>query len=321
MKPEDITFVFQGQEFFRGGINCTLNSLIKTRKLFPFSEIILSTWREIDEKKYSEIGVKVIQSSDPGSCSLDLKNEVPMNLERQFLSSSVGINEVETTYAVKLRSDLEPTNTNILKEIECKNIKRSRDLNYSFLQQRLLVLDVTSINPHLREELPFHPCDWVYAGLTEDLRKIFPINHKVDEYVITDYYKSHAKPRNNPFPNSTARIHSESYIFSEAIKRQYKLDFKHLSDSSNGNIQISEKYIFNNLYIVSMRKAGLKSCKHQISFSNYARTYSTSSWKKLGKNKDTRARADFRVLLAEQLLMFEIYLNKTLRAIGKLHAK
>jgi len=288
MDEKDLTFVFQGPEVFLNNENLTLRAIKKTRQMFPNSPIIFSTWDGVETDKYLEFQVKAVLSKDPGSVYRDKENNILMNLNRQMRSASRGLSESTTKYSVKLRSDLVPRNRNILKCLNSPEIFYPRNPIYSKTTNRVVVLDVTSIDPKLEEPLPFHPCDWFYAGLTSDLRLFFPLGRSCDEETISLYYEQNQKPENNPFPSSLARYHPESWIFVEAVKDFMDFDFKHLSDISGENIDISENLIYNNLMIASLRKTGWKSLKHKIKIMNYTRTYSTSSWKTIGKIKKSR---------------------------------
>lgn len=288
MDEKDLTFVFQGPEVFLSNENLTLKAIKKTRKIFPNSPVIFSTWDGVETDKYTELQVRVVLSEDPGSTCRDKENNIMMNLNRQLRSASRGLSESKTKYSVKLRSDLMPRNRNILNCLNSPEVFYPRDSIYSKTANRVIVLDVTSIDPKLEEPLPFHPCDWFYAGLTSDLRLFFPLGRICDEETISHYYEQNQKPENNPFPSSMARYHPESWIFAEALKDFVGFEFRHLSDISGDNIEISEKLIYNNLVIASLRKTGWKSLKHRIKIMNYTRTYSTNSWKTIGEIENSR---------------------------------
>jgi hypothetical protein len=288
VSEDEVTIVFQGPEVWSGANNLTFLAVSSARKMFPNAPIVFSTWQGVDNAVYAPLDVLVVNSIDPGSIHRDEPNGILLNLQRQLDSSSIGLNTVETKYSVKLRSDLAFRRRNLLELLSGNRISLRRDPEYCFLKNRVVVLDVTSIDPRLKEELPFHPCDWLYAGLTEDLRCLFPVGIMVDENEIATYYKSNPKPINNPFPTSSARYHPESFIFYNAMKKFTDIEFSHLSDTANNNIELSERLIFNNLYIVSMKKIGVKSLKHKIPLKNYVRTYSEHSWIKLGNSSFSR---------------------------------
>jgi hypothetical protein len=319
MKEQDLTIVFQGPEIFSNGINITYVAIETARKQFPKTHIIFSTWSVANMRKYTDLNVEVLISEDPGSSFRDEKNQIMMNLQRQLTSTAIGISAVKTEFAIKIRSDLAFANRNILEIFNTLNYKGKRNQRYVFLNSRVVVLDVTSINPNLVEPLPFHPCDWFYAGKTQDLKVIFPIQMSIDEEEITKYYLTRPKPLNNPFPFSTARFHPESYIFSKAVEKFIDIRFDHLSDIGNNNIKESEQAIFNNLYIVSMKVAGVKSLKHRIPISNYRRTYSTISWQKIAPEKcSVHFKIDLRYHISILTYFIEVSYGKTFRILRKL---
>lgn len=286
----DLTFVFQGPEVIIEGANYTLKAIRSAKIQFPQAKIVFSTWEGLNTAEYEKLDAKIILSKDPGSHLRDVTNGIYLNLERQLITSGVGLREVDTKYAIKIRSDMKITSRNLLRVLNRDLLTHNREKEYTYLRERVVVLDVTSIDPKLVEPLPFHPCDWLYAGLTEDLKVIFPSHVSIDEKAIATYYMANRKPENNPFPTSMARFHPESYIFSKAMENFTKINFDHLSDIESNNIYLSERQIFNNLYITSQKDLGVKSLKHKIRITNYRRTYSLSSWRALDPSRGERSR-------------------------------
>lgn len=318
MTEDNLTIVFQGPEVISNAINITFSAIETARTRFPGTRIIFSTWSVASMKEYIDLGVEVLISKDPGSPLRDEKNKILMNLQRQLTSTSAGITAVKTEFAIKIRSDMTFANRNIIQLMDSLQHKGKRKEQYTFLNERVIVLDVTSINPKLVEPLPFHPCDWFYAGKTEDLKILFPIQSSIDEDEIAKYYITRPRPQNNPFPSSTARFHPESYIFSKAVEKYIDIQFEHVSDTGNNNIQVSEQVIFSNLYIVSMRNAGVKSLKHRVPISNYRRTYSTVSWQKISPEQfSVHFKIDIRYLFSVLAYFVTVSYRKTLRILWK----
>jgi hypothetical protein len=76
---------------------------------------------------------------------------------------------------------------------------------------------------------------------------------------------------------------------------------------------------FNNLYIISLNSAGLKSLKHKISITNYRRTYSTISWRRLQKGSSPiNWPWDIRLAIAKTMHRILFLTNFLRRLVAKL---
>jgi hypothetical protein len=169
IKGEEITFVVQGPVVadLNNGYTSKLCDSIK--KFFPHSPLIFSTW---SGQSVANLKVdRLIFSKDPGPLYLDENRIYVNNINRQITSTIAGLEAVETRFAVKLRSDL-IFKGDILKQlinhyVECKP-KPS-----GILTRYCIVSNFTSIRPSKYAPYLFHPCDWIFAGLTSDVRKIW----------------------------------------------------------------------------------------------------------------------------------------------------
>jgi len=102
INDSEITFVIQGAV----DPDRTSKSIELLKGLFPQSQIILSSWEGTD---VSSIDCKnILLNEDPGGAIrfIDKKNNVNLdNINRQIVSTLSGLQQVNTKYAVKLRSD------------------------------------------------------------------------------------------------------------------------------------------------------------------------------------------------------------------------
>ena len=276
MEYQDITFVVQGPVTFKNNIDITLVCLKSIEKNYPHSKIIFSTWEnQILNSEYDLF--KVIRNVDPGSGYRDKNKSIFNNINRQIISSLNGIRLVETKYAVKVRSDIYFNNNNLVSYISKYN---NYDIDYKFLKERVIVTNVTSINPKKKQKLPFHPCDWIYFGLKEDLECIFTIP-LVNEPEFSDWFLAHKIPASSPFNDITARYSAENYIWSNFLRKFVKIEFENLADLSDKNIELTDITFANNLIILSPKKLGILNLKTNLGKAYSQYTYSFNEWKKI----------------------------------------
>jgi hypothetical protein len=274
-----ISFVVQGGIKTELDIKSVAKCTESIRKFFPRSQIIISTWLENDVSGLDFD--KCVISEDPGATIFDDKNQTFQNVNRQIVSSRNGIMQCETKYTIKIRNDLYFTNSNILKWMErieyINNIEKYPIIG----EQPIIVTNVTSVNPRKKIKLPFHPCDWIYAGNTKDLIQIFEIPQMPQSWIR--YFQDRPHPENWPEKTYLSRFPAESYIWSSYLKKKVELDFKHGSDMFGANTTISEQIFGSELIVVPLRLLGLKSSKHQIYEHKLRDMYSYSEYRSISK--------------------------------------
>lgn len=306
MKYQDITFIVQGPVTFKNGTDLTLICLHSIENNFPNSKIIFSTWEnQVLSTDYDSFNI--IRSIDPGSGYRDKKKSIFNNINRQIISTLNGINLVDTKYAVKVRSDIYFNNNALIKY----NFKYDKyDLDYKFLKERVVVTNVTSINPKKKQKLPFHPCDWIYFGLKEDLESIFTIP-LVSEPEFSNWFLNHKVPSSSPFHDNVARYSAENYIWSNFLRKFLEIKFENLADLSEGNIDLTEKSFANNLVIAHPEKLGIENLKTNLGLEYYQYTYTTNDWKKI-YNKYANGRAKISLIDMEKISILKSLIMRKL---------
>lgn len=274
INSSELSFVVQGPIYQ----DITDKVCESIRKYFPECEIVLSTWEGSNTEglKYD----KAVFSKDPGSTQRVENQKILMNANRQYISSKNGIEVSNRRLIVKTRSDIVFKNNNLLERLETLTTYNLKDQEYNFLKSRIIVTNVTSVNPHKTLQMPYHLCDWFYAGLAEDIKDLFDIPlYPEEEYA--SWYKTYEKPINDS-TDSLARYAAESYIIIEFVKKYKHINFKHSFDILNNNIEISERVIANNFIIYSNRQLGFNSLKNKYLSKSYLyNTYTHSDWLKL----------------------------------------
>jgi len=275
----ELTFVVQGaisNMKERDNVNALLESI---QRYFPESTVVLSTWSKA-LPVYSRID-EIVFSKDPGAQITDDKNQIYHNVNRQILSSATGLNLVKTKYAIKVRNDLIFINDNIMTWLGLiVRAQESGDIP-KFGRQRILVTDVTSVRPDRYLQLPFHPCDWIYMGTTHDLINLFDIPRYPQEWMR--YFEKNPFPVNWPDSNQLSRFPTESYIWSEYIKKYTKINFDHGSDCSQQNLENSRNFFASELVVVPLKNLGIKSLKHNINWDRYLPMYDYATWRRISR--------------------------------------
>lgn len=165
----------------QGPLNEYSYSVAKHYLDVPFvNNIVISCWETNDyDAPLISNRIKIIRNKE-------LENPGIGNRNRQILTSFVGLNQVETEFAVKLRSDQ-------------KISLESMQLMYDFYEQfkdRQLTYENDQSKPHNRicvagmfRNLPFHPRDHLFWGNKYDLLELFDIPHDLTPHTFKPNYE------------------------------------------------------------------------------------------------------------------------------------
>lgn len=255
MENKDITFVVQGPVRER-----TMDTLESIRNNFKGSKIILSTWEgsRVDNLSYDS----VVYSKDPGEINITKNNHIvgKENTNRQIVSTHSGLLNVQTKYAVKIRTDT-PILSNAIIELYYKAQDYYRDPAFSFLEERVIVSSINTIDPNSYIKFPYHISDWFFFGKTTDLLKIW--NGKIipeDEYFTEqDIQEKIFCSRGFDFGRFTA----EQLVLYYFLKNNGVDDHNYFCDVSDNKIERSIKCILANFYCSSPKKMGLFFLKYE----------------------------------------------------------
>lgn len=190
ISAQELSFLVQGPI-----VPETKKTIQSIKEFYPESSIILSAWDGMDTSSLLAIekDITVVYTEDNFENYLMTKLEYAgkkfdkkgNNLHRQLATIKKGLNFVKTKYCVKLRTDFEVTSDALLQNIS-KYKKFNLNNDYKYLTERVLITGSD-------KNFPFFFFDFVYAGLTSDLRKIFCIDIPGREYF--NYFENHI-PKN-----------------------------------------------------------------------------------------------------------------------------
>lgn len=215
MYHDNLSIVVQGPYYDEGAEHTTAYVLKTYRKIFAEAEIILSTWRDsidADQQIFKDLDIKVVFSDDPG---VDVAGQVKFNLNRQLVSSRTGLAAATKKYVIKTRTDAAIHNDVFLHYYDIHIAQKPS--GYCF-KQPVVIYALSTRNwtkgfiPHL-----FHPCDWFYFGLREDIVALFDIPN-IDERSLT-YFKDKEKPRTPSFSDLAQYTPEQWIIVAYLIKK------------------------------------------------------------------------------------------------------
>jgi len=179
-----LSIVFQGSVEKDGVLSrSAVNNIIMTRRAFPASEIIVSTWHMSPDNDMllqtlmDDIGVSVIFSDDPGPLTVsDGATQYVTNLNRMLVSSCAGLDAASRPLSIKLRTDTWLSGRGVIKLLDTYvtgPTKQERNDEFSVFRAR--VINASWFARDVRGSLPylFHPGDIFLAGWTDDLRLFF----------------------------------------------------------------------------------------------------------------------------------------------------
>ncbi|WP_422766787.1 WavE lipopolysaccharide synthesis family protein [Photobacterium leiognathi subsp. mandapamensis] len=268
IQSKEISFVIQG------AVNNTyaIKVISSIRKNFPESELILSTWNgsNINEEIRSMLDV-VLESEDPGDYTN--KEDTPINVNRQIVSTRNGISKTTREYIVKTRTDIVFENSNILYELS-RNYSRNK--LFSISNEFILASDF-STRSHLKGlKVPFWICDFIYAGKRDDIKKLFSLkNYPIDFF--SEYEKGH--PKTYQDKRHIYKYTPESYISYEYLDSKKTIKFEHSYDNNLEALRYYHNYLINNFVILNKRQLGVSSLKYYLPFSSRNYMFTNTDWR------------------------------------------
>ena len=260
IESKEITVLVQGPI-----LEFTKYSLESIRKYLPDSTIVLSTWEGSDTSNL--IYDKLVLSKDPGVLYSNSKGKLTktsaFNLNRQLVSTTNGLREISTKYALKLRSDLVLDSLDFLSYFDKFN---KRTTNYRLFSHKVIISSIftryTYTNSGDKGKIPFHYSDFFFFGLTEDLKNYFYNTPLIDKE-FTSYFSDKDIM---PTYNMNYRFTPEQYFAIECIKRNNSSALlpKDAADITLKIFKESELYLMNNFIVLDYKQSGIRSLKYKF---------------------------------------------------------
>jgi len=253
----DITVVFQGPVL--RGATSTAELIRQTRRALPRSRCVLSTWTGSD---LSDLPVdRVVLSDDPGGLpGIKCRDGATEsnNINRQLLSTQRGLRDVETRYAVKIRTDCALEHGDFLTSFE--------DIHRGSAEARLLASSLFTIDPMMFEQMPYHVSDWFQFGETSALRTYWsaPFMSEPD----ATFYEQHPHAGHSTFMDRRfrTRLAVEQYL---AVHYAQRLGFPvpaFHNDISGNVLDGHRRFLARHCIILDPWDIGLRFSKYEWAY-------------------------------------------------------
>lgn len=236
---------------------------------FPSLEIVIISWG-VDYSKYKKNllkkseNKKIIVAKDPGG-QISAKGE-KLNVNRQLVSTKLGIQNANRKYCLKIRSDIE---LDLNKTIEQYNKFNRKNITNTQNKESILIVNLTSENPKYSGRY-FSFCDWIYFGLSEDINNLIIAEPYPDKFLSFESKN-----------NSALRYNAEQWMvlkgllgddFHSIMPHSYSITETVINHYSN---------VLKSLIILNPRCLGLKSYKYNLYQFALSRMFTFKEWKKL----------------------------------------
>lgn len=261
INSKDISVVVQGAIDRENTPKC----LASIRQYLPDAEIILSTWKGSNTEGL-DYDILVL-NEDPGAtvCS---KDGTVNNVNREIVSTRTGVNASLKKYVLKIRSDLILGSNKLLK-INLQKYKRKSE--FSYFKERLIVCSIYSRYYALRQDnirtpILFHPSDWIYFGLKDDIFDLFNIS-LTNEPEFSQWFKDKPHTRNeyqDSHPGRLWKFSPEAYILTQYLRERHNICIQDKLDINSKLIELSNNVMVNNFYMADQIQLSLLMPKYKI---------------------------------------------------------
>lgn len=274
---EDISVVIQGPvqasttRAQEPGI--TQKCIESVRKHLPGATIIISTW---EGQNYQGLEPDLLLlNQDPGGTITSFSREGKpgaLNFNRQLLSTSAGLKQVKTPYAIKLRSDNFLTGNHF---VDYQQQFTHRNPADSVFSERVIVCTSYFRRFADGQEVVMHPSDFFHFGRTEDLLKIWGITPFADlqyDTSKTGKLQYRGAPKTAP--------HAEQ-IYCNAWLRELNPNIpylEHRHHATQAMIAWWQRFMASNLVILEPQQLGLGLIKRFIPKSKRPNEMSYLDW-------------------------------------------
>ena len=263
MESNNLSIVIQGPLYKEYPIKETL---IKLRKIFPNSQIILSTSDHfIDEDNILD---HYIKNEDIGGLSPLKFDHRPNNINRQIKSTISGIKLADRPVLLKLRTDLQLNSDKILSVWDIlQDYNNNRKFNIS--NSRIITISLYSLNPRAYERLPYHVSDITLLGYREDLERYFSCPYYTEEYASWYEYHSHINYSNKLERKFRSKYAVEQWLCLNFMYPNQDFPIAFHNDHNQNIIDEFEERLVDTFFICHPQDIDLSTPKFQKSYESF----------------------------------------------------
>ena len=271
LDKDNISIVFQGPVGHRGGD--LENNIRKTRQVFPKAEFILSTWQDSDELVFNQFD-KVILNRDPGPIYSEPVAGYPNNILRQVVSTAKGLNMASNKYAIKIRTDFSIENDGFIEQ--WLNYVPAKPETVLF-KKPVAILSLGCSDP-VRRSLLFHPSDYFYFGLREDLLLYWNVENQVKDNKNLAL-SINEKILHPLYGMSFGRLAIEQELFCLFLMNKYEknISFRYRDQFGKELLKLSEDLLLNNFVLLDVFDSGIVAPKRIQKISKLKHHYEQNS--------------------------------------------
>lgn len=248
----------------------TPKCLKSIRKFLPNAQIILSSWvgSDVSDLDYDVL----VLNEDPGGYKYDFsienKENKTNNFNRQLISTKEGLLRADREYCLKLRSDLILKNADFLNYWDKFSCRKDK---FKIFKHRVIVSSIYSRESSCLDgnglPTPFHPSDFWFFGLSDDIKDYFMDCPMQTKKQISDW--DYKYPNRLPYSSVLWQYAPEQVFCVNWVKKYYPdLEFVDWSDWREENIELSNNIIYNNFIFLDFEQSGMYSKKHYWGIEN-----------------------------------------------------
>lgn len=225
----------------------TERCLNSVRKYLPDAQIIFSTWERCNTDNLNcDVLIKGVEPEDIFMSFSDGTLKL-MTVNNQIISTQNGLKASDRPYALKIRSDILLNGTSFIKYFE----KYNKNNDSQFLKKRVVTLP--TYNPRKGAKFLFDPSDWIFFGLTEDIKNIFNIPIMKEDDLKGEKKNGHFLIKNN--------LEAEQYIWVNFLSKYKKINLPSINFFSEELLEESEASYARNLIMMPAQKIKVKCLK------------------------------------------------------------
>ena len=251
MESDQLAVIVQGP-----CVPATLATLAGVRLYLPGARIVLSTWEGADT---SVLGLDpsvddIVLSADPGSFSCTSDQDVPgppININRMIVSTLAGLRRAERPWTIKIRTDAVVEHAGVLRLM--KELPAATG-EWALFTRLVGVSSVYTRNPFKTPAGSFHPADTVQFGRTDDLLLLWDVPPMPESDAM--YFSD---PSTRPaWCVTSQRYFSEQWVFLNALRTRYEIDFEHRAVFTADLMQVSNRALAQNFFVAEPWQIGIR---------------------------------------------------------------